>query len=255
MGIHRPGPRLPPRRRPAPGPEPLPGRSGGCRRPSPPRSRHGKIPRRFGRTPRHSPPNPRPRPHPPRVKAVTPAMDSPPPPSEITSLLHRVRGGDPAALDRLLPLVYSELHRLAASQMRRDFANVTLQPTALVNEAFLRLFGNTAPDFHDRAHFLGIVSRVMRQVLVDYARARRAEKRGPGLQIPLDDSAISAPLPSADRLAAEDPRLVTLIEMRFFAGMTAEETADALNQSVHVVRHEIRYALAWLRRALQPAQL
>ena len=191
-------------------------------------------------------------------------MDSPPPPSEITSLLHRVRGGDPAALDRLLPLVYSELHRLAASQMRRDFANVTLQPTALINEAFLRIFGNATPDFHDRAHFLGIVSRVMRQVLVDYARARRAEKRGPGLQIPLDDSAISAPLPSADllaideamnRLAAEDPRLVTLIEMRFFAGMTAEETADALNQSVHVVRHEIRYALAWLRRALQPAQL
>jgi RNA polymerase sigma factor (TIGR02999 family) len=188
-------------------------------------------------------------------------MDSQPPPSEITSLLHRARDGDPEAIDLLLPLVYSELHRLAASQMRRDFSCVTLQPTALINEAFLRIFGNTVPDFHDRAHFLGIVSRVMRQVLVDYARARRAQKRGPGLQIPLDD-ATPAPQPPADllaideamnRLAAEDPHLVVLIEMRFFAGMTAEETADALNQSVHVVRHEIRYALAWLRRALDPA--
>jgi RNA polymerase sigma factor (TIGR02999 family) len=189
-------------------------------------------------------------------------MDSQPQPAEITRLLHRARDGDPQALDLLLPLVYSELHRLADSQMRRDFSSVTLQPTALINEAFLRIFGNAVPDFHDRAHFLGIVSRVMRQVLVDYARARRAQKRGPGLQIPLDDSSTPAPQPPADllaideamnRLAAEDPHLVTLIEMRFFAGMTAEETADALNQSVHVVRHEIRYALAWLRRALDPS--
>ena len=187
-------------------------------------------------------------------------MDSQPQHAEITSLLHRARDGDPQALDLLLPLVYSELHRLADSQMRRDFSSVTLQPTALINEAFLRIFGNAVPDFHDRAHFLGIVSRVMRQVLVDYARTRRARKRGPGLQIPLDDSSIPAPQTHPDllaideamnRLAAEDPHLVTLIEMRFFAGMTAEETADALNQSVHVVRHEIRYALAWLRHALE----
>jgi hypothetical protein len=95
-------------------------------------------------------------------------MDSQPQPSEITSLLHRARDGDPQAIHLLLPLVYSELHRLAASQMRRDFSSVTLQPTALINEAFLRIFGNAVPDFHDRAHFLGIVSRVMRQVLVAY---------------------------------------------------------------------------------------
>jgi RNA polymerase sigma factor (TIGR02999 family) len=193
---------------------------------------------------------------------MTPPMDPQPPPLEITSLLHRARAGDKEALDRLFPLVYSELHRLAASEMRRDFSNVTLQPTALINEAILRIFGDAVPDFHDRAHFLGIVSRVMRQVLVDYARARRAQKRGPGLQIPLDDST-PAPQDHADllaideamnRFAAEDPHLVTLIEMRFFAGMTAEETAAALNRSVHVVRHEIRYALAWLRRALDPAR-
>lgn len=143
--------------------------------------------------------------------------------------------------------------------MRRDFSGITLQPTALIHEAFLRIFGNAVPDFHDRTHFLGIVSRVMRQVLVDHARARRAQKRDTGIQIPFDDSSTPAPQSPADllvideamnRLAAEDPHLVTLIEMRFFAGMTAEETADALHQSVHVVRHEIRYALAWLRRAL-----
>ena len=189
-------------------------------------------------------------------------MNSQPQPSEITSLLHRARDGDTEALHLLLPLVYSELRRLAASQMRRDFSNVTLQPTALINEAFLRIFGTAVPDFHDRSHFLGIVARVMRQVLVDYARARRAQKRGPGLQIPLDEVSTPAPQPHADllaideamnRLAAEDPHLVTLIEMRFFAGMTAEEIADALNQSPHVVRHETRYALAWLRRALDPA--
>jgi RNA polymerase sigma factor (TIGR02999 family) len=178
---------------------------------------------------------------------------------DITLLLHRIREGDRSALDALIPLVHGELHRLAANQMRRDRGSITLQPTALINEAFLRLFGATVPEFHDRSHFLGIMSRVMRQVLVDHARKRHAQKRGSGLQVPLEELAAEPGRPVADllvidevldRLAAEDPRLVRLVEMRFFAGMTAEETASALGESAHVVRHDLRYAMAWLRRDL-----
>jgi RNA polymerase sigma factor (TIGR02999 family) len=178
--------------------------------------------------------------------------------SEITLLLHRIREGDRAALDALIPLVYDELRRLAAGQIRRDRSNLTLQPTALVHEAFLRLFGSDVVSFNDRSHFLGIVSRVMRQVLVDAARRRRALKRG-GLQVTIKDVADVTGRPMIDllaidealeRLGREDPRMVQLIEMRFFAGMTAEDTAEVLGESVHVVRHEIRYALARLRQML-----
>lgn len=176
----------------------------------------------------------------------------------ITLLLDRVRAGDRKALDQLLPLVYGELHRLARSALRRDRGLHTLQPTALLNEAFLRLFGHQLPEFSDRAHFLGISARIMRQVLVDYARGRAARKRGPGLQVEFQESlARAAPVgdlleldQALDRLSAEDPRLVILIEMRFFAGMTAEETAEARSESVNVVRHDLRYAQARLRRLL-----
>ena len=179
--------------------------------------------------------------------------------TDITLLLHRIREGDRAALDALIPLVYSELHRLAANHIKRDRSNLTLQPTALIHEAFLRLFGSSAPSFQDRSHFLGIVSRVMRQVLVDSARRRQALKRGGGLQVTLEDVADTAGRPAVDllaidqaleRLGREDPRMVQLVEMRFFAGMTAEETAEALGDSVHAVRHGVRYALATLRRDL-----
>ena len=180
--------------------------------------------------------------------------------SEITLLLHRIREGDRGALDSLIPLVYDELHRVAAGQIRRDrSSNLTLQPTALVHEAFLRLFGSAVLSFNDRSHFLGIVSRVMRQVLVDAARRRRALKRGCGLQVTIKDVADVTGRPMVDllaidealeRLGREDPRMVQLIEMRFFAGMTAEDTAEGLGESVHIVRHEIRYALARLRQML-----
>ncbi len=178
----------------------------------------------------------------------------------ITLLLNRVRDGDRDALSRLLPLVYNELHRLARSALRRDRDQHTLQPTALLNEAYLRLFGGKTPEVADRAHFLGIAARIMRQVLVDYARTRNARKRGPGLQIVLKEglarNAGAANLleldQALDRLGEEDPRLVTLIEMRFFAGMTAEEAAEARSESVHIVRHDLRYAQARLRRLLQP---
>jgi RNA polymerase sigma factor (TIGR02999 family) len=173
-------------------------------------------------------------------------------------LLGRVRQGDREALEQLLPLVYGELHRLARSALRRDRGVHTLQPTALLNEAFLRLFGRQLPEFSDRAHFLGVAARVMRQVLVDYARAQGALKRGPGLQVELPENlASNAPVGSLleldqalERLGQEDARLVTLIEMRFFAGMTAEETAESTRESVHVVRHDLRYAQARLRRLM-----
>jgi RNA polymerase sigma factor (TIGR02999 family) len=186
------------------------------------------------------------------------ALEPSRPGSEITVLLGRIREGDQQALNQLVPLVYGELHRIARSALRGDRNQHTLQPTALLNEAFLRLFGGTSPQFSDRAHFLGISARIMRQVLVDYARGRAAQKRGPGLQVEFQESlAQAAPVgdllevdQALDRLNAEDPRLVVLIEMRFFAGMTAEETAEARSESVNVVRHDLRYAQARLRRLL-----
>lgn len=130
-----------------------------------------------------------------------------------------------------------------------------MQPTALVHEAFLRLFRGPTPEFADRAHFLGIAARVMRQILVDHARTRNAQKRGSGLRLELQEN-VAAIKPFHDlldldsaleKLADEDTRLVVLIEMRFFGGMTAEEISEARNESVHVVRHDLRYAQARLR--------
>ncbi len=179
-------------------------------------------------------------------------------PSNITALLARVRLGEAGALDDLLPLVYKELHRLAQFALQRERPGHTLQPTALLHEAFLRLFGGQPTAFADRAHFLGIAARVMRQVLVDYARKRRALKRGHQLMVPLYEGVVATPAhgdlleldEALDKLGKEDARLVTLIEMRFFAGMTAEETAEARSESVHVIRHDLRYAQARLRRIL-----
>ena len=173
-------------------------------------------------------------------------------------MLGRVREGDREALEQLLPLVYSELHRLAKWALRRDRGLHTLQPTALLNEAFLRLFGRQLPDFSDRAHFLGVAARVMRQVLVDYARTQSALKRGPAMKVDLPENLASKMPPGSlleldqalERLGREDPRLVMLVEMRFFAVMTAEETAESMGESVHVVRHDLRYAQTRLRRLM-----
>ena len=182
--------------------------------------------------------------------------DDAPQSEAVTRLLARVRQGDFAAREELLPVVYGELRRLAGIAFRQEAPGNTLQPTALVHEAFIRLFSGPVPAFTDRAHFLGISARVMRQVLVDHARARRAQKRGAQFTIQLDDQMAAAAGNSdlllidqaLDKLAGEDPLLVTLIEMRFFAGMTAEETAEARGESVHVVRHDLRYAQARLRQ-------
>jgi RNA polymerase sigma factor (TIGR02999 family) len=178
---------------------------------------------------------------------------------QITELLQRVHSGDRDALHALIPMVYGELKKLAAGHLKRESDPRPLETTALVHEAFLRLAKGQHPSYENRSHFYGIASRLMRQVLVDLARARAAQKRGalegvdvtaigdlgsqPDNKLLLIDEAL-------DRLATTDPLKTQLIEMRYFGGMTAEECATVLSISVHVVRHELRLGQAWLRRYL-----
>jgi len=183
--------------------------------------------------------------------------------AEVTRLLHRVREGDRTALEELMPLVYTELRRIAGSFMRRQPPEHTLQPTALVNEAFLKLFQDGEPQIADRVHFLALMSRVMRQVLVDSARAHVAAKRGGGeKRVPWETSLEVAGEHATEHiklldlhralegLEREEPSLAEVIEMHYFGGMTAEEVALALDRSAHVVRHQLRVGRAWLRREL-----
>jgi RNA polymerase sigma-70 factor (ECF subfamily) len=162
--------------------------------------------------------------------------------------------------NEIVTALYDQLHRIAARQLRGERSGHTLQTTALVHEAYLRLFDNAGRTFADRAHFLAVASRVMRQVLVDYARARAAKKRSGGaewtanLEVKGNAGVEQLELLELDRaleaLAGEDKSLAEVIEMRYFGGMTAEETAEALGRSVHIVRHDLRLALAWLKREL-----
>jgi RNA polymerase sigma factor (TIGR02999 family) len=183
--------------------------------------------------------------------------------SNVTQLLHRLRAGERSALDELMPLVHAELRRTAQAFMSRQRRGHTLQPTALVNEAFIKLFGDTQPDVADRAHFLALMSRVMRQVLVDHARSAAAGKRGGGeVRVPWDTNVEIRSERGVEQielldlnralegLEHESPGLAEAVEMHYFGGMTAEEVAVAVGRSVHVVRHELRFARAWLRRAL-----
>jgi RNA polymerase sigma-70 factor (ECF subfamily) len=185
--------------------------------------------------------------------------------TQIPELLRRVREGDADASRELMPLVYSELRGIAQKYLRRERKDHTLQPTALVNEMYLRMFGNRAPNVADKAHFLAIASQMMRRILVDYARTRSSEKRGgdlhrvdaDGMEFGKDDSDF-VPLLELDRaldaLAAENPLLAQAIEMRYFGGLTAEEASEVTGRSVHSVRHDLRFAQAWLRRALAVEQ-
>jgi RNA polymerase sigma factor (TIGR02999 family) len=178
----------------------------------------------------------------------------------ITRILHEFAAGDASALNRLMPLVYSELRRLAAGYLRGERPSHTLQPTALVHEAYLRLIGHEQPDYRSRSHFLGVAAHVMRQILVDHARARNAGKRGGGapnfaLDEVLDSPAERPPALIAvndalDTLQKQDAHRAKLIEMRFFGGMTAEESAEVLELPVEKVRAELRIAQAWLQREL-----
>jgi RNA polymerase sigma factor (TIGR02999 family) len=182
----------------------------------------------------------------------------------VPELFEKLRTGDSSAIDQLTPALYDELHKIAARHLRAERFNHTLQATALVHEAYLKLFNAEQQKFTGEVHFLAVASRVMRQVLVDYARARASQKRsgeaGRGawtasLEVASDSGAVDLveliELDDAMRaLAAEDEALARLIELKYFGGMTAEESAEALGMSVHVVRHDLRYAQAWLRRKL-----
>ena len=181
-----------------------------------------------------------------------------------------MRTGDESALKELVAALYGELHRIAARHLQGERPAHTLQPTALVHEAYLKLLGDRERQFADRAHFLAVASRIMRQILVDYARGRAARKRAgtaPGSHEPatlttdiaLADDGRTAHVElldldcALDALTREDESLARLIEMRYYGGMTAEETSEVLGQSVHVVRHDLRLAQAWLRRKLSGA--
>lgn len=178
----------------------------------------------------------------------------------ITVLLRAFAAGDRTALDRLMPLIYEELRRLADRHLNRERVGHTLQPTALVHEAWVRMIGNEQPDYRSRAHFLGVAARQMRQVLIDHARTRNAMKRGGGEPDYTLDEAIDAAeerpatiIAVDDALRAlerRDARKARLIEMRFFGGLTAEESADVLEIPVERVRAELRLAQAWLQREL-----
>jgi RNA polymerase sigma-70 factor (ECF subfamily) len=178
--------------------------------------------------------------------------------SPVSQLLERVRSGDHSAFNDLVTTLYTELYRIAGHHIRMERADHTLQTTALVHEAYLKLFDIDQPKITDRAHFLAIASRVMRQVLVDHARARYTKKRGGEIKFTNDLEVDGArgleklQLLELDRaldaLAIEDKGLAELVEMRYFGGMTAEESAGVLGRSVHAVRHDLRLALAWLRR-------
>jgi RNA polymerase sigma factor (TIGR02999 family) len=181
-------------------------------------------------------------------------------PGAVTQLLRAWSAGDDAALDRLIPIVEAELRRLAHAYMRRERRDHTLQATALLNEAFLRLTGARQLRWEDRAHFLGIAARLMRHVLVDHARTRGYDKRGGGLQrVALDEGVAVLPeralnLLALDRaletLATVDPRKARVIELRFFGGLSVEEAAEVLHVSTDTVKRDWRLAKLWLLREL-----
>lgn len=178
--------------------------------------------------------------------------------TNVTQLLHEWRSGNHEAMHKLMPLVYDELRRLAAHFMRRERPEHTLQPTALVNEAYLRLTG-VQVSWKDRAHFFATVARLMRRLLVDHARANHRVKRA-NAKVSLGEAAEVLAKPALDLLeldhaltefATFDPRKVEIIEMHFFAGLSNEEVAAALGISRATVQRELRLAKAWLKRQLQ----
>ena len=182
------------------------------------------------------------------------------PPEEITRLLLEIRNGNEQAAHELIPLVYKQLRRMARSLMRNERSGHTLQPTALVNDALMRLIGTTELEWRSRAHFFAVSATVMRRILIDSARRHKAEKRdGDLIQVSLDsnlayewrqaDSLLSLN-EAMERLNELDPRLCKVVEMRFFAGMTEAETAEVLNISVRTVKRDWQFAKDWLFREI-----
>jgi len=181
----------------------------------------------------------------------------------VTILLRAWRDGDRTALDRVVPLVYAELRRIAAGYLQREPDGHTLEPTALVHEAYIRMAAEDDPHFENRAHFLGVAARVMRHILVDHARRRLANKRNGGVRMPMrDDLPFTEPraalLVSLDEalidLERQDPEKARILELKFFGGLTAEDSALWLGVSVHKVNRQMRLAQAWLRRHLHEAE-
>ena len=182
------------------------------------------------------------------------------PSHQVTDLLVAWGNGDRAALDELLPIIHQELRRLARLQMRGERPNHTLQTTALVNEAFLRLVELRRIGWHDRTHFLAISARLMRRILVDHARSRGYEKRGGGAAaVALDDAVVAATEPGTNFVALDDAlqdlarldaRKSRVVELRFFGGLSVAETADALDISPETVMRDWRFAKVWLLRQI-----
>jgi RNA polymerase sigma factor (TIGR02999 family) len=184
---------------------------------------------------------------------------------DVTQLLVNWSRGDQAALDQLLPLVYGELRRLASAYLRRERSNHTLQSTALVHEAFLRMVSQQDVQWKNRAHFYGIAAQMIRRILVDYARSQHAEKRGAGaVKLELDEAmgvAHSTPEidllglnDALDRLAALDERQSRVVELRFFAGLSIEETAEVMHLSPASIKREWQTARAWLFREMSASR-
>jgi RNA polymerase sigma factor (TIGR02999 family) len=185
------------------------------------------------------------------------------PTQDVTALLRAWTGGDEEALDRLLPVLYEELHRTARAYMRRERSGHTLQTSALVNEVFLRLVDIHQVQWHDRVHFLTMAAQLMRRILVDHARRRGYRKRGAGERpVPLDELALISPGwnshvvevdDALNALAKRDARKAKVVEMKFFGGLSVEETAAALNVSTQTVLRDWSLAKAWLRREMTQA--
>jgi RNA polymerase sigma-70 factor (ECF subfamily) len=179
--------------------------------------------------------------------------------ADVTGLLRAWSHGEPGAAEKLVPLVYDELKRQAARYLRRERRDHTLRPTALVHEAYLRLFGQDRAAWKNRAQFFGVAAQVMRRILVDHARQRRAAKRAGGWRRVTLDEGIGAPAREMDlvlleealgELAAVDPQKVRMVELRYFGGLNLEETAEVLGVSASTVTREWRITRAWLFRRM-----
>ena len=186
---------------------------------------------------------------------------APPSSHDVTALLRDWRNGDQQALEQLTPLVYDELRRLARNYLRRERPDHTLQATALINEAYLQLIGRQQTDWQSRAHFIGVAATLMRNILVDHARAHATAKRGGGGQpLPLDE-AIEVPGKNAPDvialddalkdLAKRDERKSQIIELRYFGGLSIEEIVEVTDLSIATIRRDLRMAEAWLGRQIQ----
>ena len=182
------------------------------------------------------------------------------PSGDVTRLLLCLQSGDESVLEQLTPLVYDELRRVACGLFRRERPDHTLQPTALVHEAFIKLVDQTQVNWESRAHFLAIAARAMRQILVDHSRQHRAEKRGSGeARVPLDEKLLHSDEQAPDIIALDDAltslagfdaRKARIVELRYFGGLTGEEIAEATGISTATVSRELRVAQAWLYRAM-----